>query len=94
MLVDSHCHLDFPDFADELDDIVARAEAAGIGRMVISSCSFSDFWPLSWEVSARGILSSRIAMRENTAVINKKGTSMTIRFMNEVILRGSGASCR
>jgi TatD DNase family protein len=34
MLVDSHCHLDFPDFAAELDDVVARAAAAGIGRMV------------------------------------------------------------
>ena len=37
MLVDSHCHLDFPDFADELDAIVARAQAAGIGRMVTIS---------------------------------------------------------
>ena len=37
MLVDSHCHLDFPDFADELDAIVARAEAVGIGRMVTIS---------------------------------------------------------
>ncbi len=34
MLVDSHCHLDFPDFAAELDAVVARARAAGIGRMV------------------------------------------------------------
>ena len=37
MLVDSHCHLDFPDFADDLDGIVARAEAAGIGRLVTIS---------------------------------------------------------
>ena len=37
MLVDSHCHLDFPDFADDLDAIVARAETAGIGRMVTIS---------------------------------------------------------
>jgi len=34
MLVDSHCHLDFPDFADTLDDVVARARAADIGRIV------------------------------------------------------------
>lgn len=37
MLVDSHCHLDFPDFASDLDDIVARAKAAGIGRILTIS---------------------------------------------------------
>jgi TatD DNase family protein len=37
MLVDSHCHLDFPDFASELDDVVGRAREAGIGRMVTIS---------------------------------------------------------
>jgi len=33
----SHCHLDSPDFAAELDAVVARARAAGIGRMVTIS---------------------------------------------------------
>jgi TatD DNase family protein len=37
MLVDSHCHLDFPDFAAELDAVVARAKSAGVGRMVTIS---------------------------------------------------------
>ncbi len=37
MLIDSHCHLDFPDFAEELDAVVARARAAGIDRMVTIS---------------------------------------------------------
>lgn len=33
-IVDSHCHLDFPDFAGEEGALVARARAAGVGRMV------------------------------------------------------------
>src|SRR6478609_4274009 len=37
MLIDSHCHLDFSDFRDELDGVVERARAAGIGRMVTIS---------------------------------------------------------
>ena len=37
MLIDSHCHLDFPDFSAELDAVVARARAAGIARMVTIS---------------------------------------------------------
>ena len=37
MLIDSHCHLDFPDFSGELDAIVDRARAVGVGRMVTIS---------------------------------------------------------
>lgn len=33
-ITDSHCHLDFPDFADELPDVIARAVDAGVTRMV------------------------------------------------------------
>ena len=31
MLVDSHCHLDFPDYAGDVEGVVARARAAGVG---------------------------------------------------------------
>jgi TatD DNase family protein len=37
MLIDSHCHLDFDDFAGDLDGIVARAQAAGVAQMVTIS---------------------------------------------------------
>jgi TatD DNase family protein len=33
-VIDSHCHLDFPDFADDLDAVVDRARAAGVERMI------------------------------------------------------------
>jgi len=33
-IVDSHCHLDFDDLITELPDVVARAQAAGVTRMV------------------------------------------------------------
>ena len=43
MLVDHHCHLDFPDFAAECDAIVARAVAAGVGGMVTISTHIRRF---------------------------------------------------
>ncbi|MER9316623.1 TatD family hydrolase [Mesorhizobium sp. M0659] len=43
MLVDSHCHLDFPDFTEERAAIVARAKAAGIGHMVTISTRVKRF---------------------------------------------------
>ncbi|HJW41356.1 MAG TPA: TatD family hydrolase [Rhizomicrobium sp.] len=43
MLVDSHCHLDFPEFAPELDAVVARAGAAGVGVCVSIGTTLAKF---------------------------------------------------
>ena len=43
MLVDSHCHLDFPEFAEDFDGVLARAEAAGVGTMVTICTRLSKF---------------------------------------------------
>ena len=43
VLIDSHCHLDFPDFAEERDAIVSRALDAGVKRMVTISTRVKRF---------------------------------------------------
>lgn len=43
MLIDTHCHLDFPDFAPEQAEIVARAHAVGVGRMITISTHVQKF---------------------------------------------------
>ncbi len=43
MLIDTHCHLDFPDFAPELAETIARAKARGVARMITISTHLSRF---------------------------------------------------
>jgi TatD DNase family protein len=43
MLVDSHCHLDFPDFASELETVLARARQAGVGHFLTIGTALKRF---------------------------------------------------
>jgi len=43
MLVDSHCHINYKDFAEDLDEVVARAGRAGVGLMVNISSRLDSF---------------------------------------------------
>lgn len=43
MLIDSHCHLDFEDFAADRDAVIARARAAGLQRMITISTRVAQF---------------------------------------------------
>ncbi|HLN25598.1 MAG TPA: TatD family hydrolase, partial [Patescibacteria group bacterium] len=42
-LVDSHCHLDYEDFAADLDGVLERAAAAGVGTMLTIGTRLSSF---------------------------------------------------
>jgi TatD DNase family protein len=57
MFIDSHCHLDFPDFASELPDVIARAHAAGVGRMITISTRVAkyDVYRAIAEAQRRGL---------------------------------------
>lgn len=43
MLVDSHCHLDFPDYEGAVDAVVARARAAGVGTCLTIGTELKRF---------------------------------------------------
>jgi TatD DNase family protein len=43
MIVDSHCHLDFPDFSEDLDGVISRAAAADVRLMVTISTRVKQF---------------------------------------------------
>lgn len=43
MLVDSHCHLDFPDFAPDLEDVVMRARAGEVRTMLTIGTKLREF---------------------------------------------------
>lgn len=43
MLVDHHCHLDFPQFADDMEGVLARARQAGVGTFVTISTRIRKF---------------------------------------------------
>ncbi len=44
MLVDSHCHLDFPELIDDIGGVLARAKTAGVGEM-LAICTRLDRFP-------------------------------------------------
>lgn len=52
MIVDSHCHLDYPGLAEDEGGVIARAGAAGVGAMVHIAAK-RDGWPIGIALAER-----------------------------------------
>jgi len=52
MLVDSHSHLDAPEFDDDRDAVLARARAAGVTRQIVPAVNAAG-WPKLRDLCAR-----------------------------------------
>ncbi|WP_226468493.1 TatD family hydrolase [Luteimonas panaciterrae] len=53
MLIDSHCHLDAPEFDPDRDAVVRRARDAGVTRQIVPAIHAAS-WPALREVCASG----------------------------------------
>ena len=51
-MFDSHCHLDSTRFDSDRDEVVARARAAGVTRMLVAGVEPEE-WPRLAEMKAR-----------------------------------------
>lgn len=50
--IDTHCHLDFPVFTDDLDDVVQNAIAAGVEKIILPAVSASN-WQAVYTLTQR-----------------------------------------
>jgi TatD DNase family protein len=67
MLVDSHCHLEFPDFAPERKAVIDRARAAGVGHMLTISTRVRRFDEIARIAEAHDDISCSLGTHPHSA---------------------------
>ena len=49
LLIDSHCHLDFPEFDADREAVIAHSQALGVQKMLVVGIT-RQHWPRFWKV--------------------------------------------
>ena len=66
MLVDSHCHIDFPDLVDDFPGVLSRAHDSGVGHLLCVSVNLQDF-PAMLQLADRSEnISASVGVHPNT----------------------------
>ncbi len=75
MLVDSHCHLDFPEFQDDFDAVLERAEQAGVGKMVTICTQVAKFPQVHAIASAHDNIYCSVGVHPHSAELEPEITA-------------------
>ncbi|MDT7933754.1 MAG: TatD family hydrolase [Sphingomonadaceae bacterium] len=78
MLVDSHCHLDYPGLAEEQAAVLARARAAGVAAMVNISTRETDWARVAATAEAHGDVFASIGVHPHEADGHAHVTEQTL----------------
>ncbi|MEI7609846.1 MAG: TatD family hydrolase [Rhodospirillaceae bacterium] len=76
MLVDSHCHLDFPDFAEDGEAVLTRARAAGVGTMVTICTHLSKFSQIQLVAERSSSIVCTVGVHPHNAAEELEGASI------------------
>ena len=68
MLVDSHCHIDFPDFAEDRMGVLERAVLADVGHILCVSVNLSDFPEVLGLAKKSEQISASVGVHPNTCL--------------------------
>ena len=49
LLIDSHCHLDFPEFDADREAVIAHSQALGVQKMLVAGIT-RQHWPRLWSL--------------------------------------------
>ena len=49
LLIDSHCHLDFPEFDADREAVIAHSQALGVEKMLVVGIT-RQHWPRLWDL--------------------------------------------
>ena len=66
MLVDSHCHVDFPDFHEDLSEVLERAFAADVGHLLCVCVNLADFHRVLAVANRSSQISASVGVHPNT----------------------------
>lgn len=72
LLVDSHCHLNFPDFKDDLEAVISRARAEGVGVMQTICTELEEFEEVSAIASQHAGIFCSVGVHPNESELKSK----------------------